>query len=306
MAVRKILLIDDDRLQRRLTEQYLADFRTERFFLECATSYEEGLQRLMQGDYAACLLDYQLGLRDGLALLEEAKRLRCETPVIFLTAESSDRVDIQAMEAGALDYLVKGEITPHGLERSIRYALKLSATLSELRRQATHDELTGLLNRRELGRTLAEEIERSERFGRACAVVMFDVDHFKAINDTHGHLAGDDVLRVVAQRLSSAVRAVDRVARYGGDELAVVLVEVDADAALEVANRLVDCVRRVPIELESGCSVHVTVSAGVATSTHHGETPAGLIAAADRALYQAKRAGRDRAALATAPLALCA
>ena len=149
-----------------------------------------GLARLLTGNYAVCLLDYRLGERDGLQLIREAAESGCRTPIVFLTAESSENVDIQAMEAGALDYLVKGEITPRSLERSLRYALKLGETLEALRRLATRDELTGLANRREYDRILAEEEDRAQRFGQPLSLVIIDLDRFKLVNDTHGHAAG--------------------------------------------------------------------------------------------------------------------
>ncbi len=131
---RKILLIDDDRLQFRLTQANFNNFQGERYELEWAATYEEGLAKLLAGGHAACLLDYQLGERDGLQLIREAVAQGCRTPIVFLTAETAERVDVAAMDAGALDYLVKGEITPRALERSLRYALKLGDTLEALRR----------------------------------------------------------------------------------------------------------------------------------------------------------------------------
>src|SRR4051812_5460805 len=120
--VRKILLVDDDRLQQRLLQQMVANFRDAPFELEEATTYESGLKKLLSGKYAACLLDYRLDDRDGLTLLREARIAGCHTPVIFLTADENGDVDIAAMEAGAVDYLVKGTLTLRLLERSLRYA----------------------------------------------------------------------------------------------------------------------------------------------------------------------------------------
>src|SRR3954462_10899673 len=109
---RKVLLIDDDRLQFRVTQAHFKSFQTDSYELDWASTYDDGLERLMSGVYTACLLDYQLGERDGLQLIREAMARECRTPIVFLTAESGERVDIAAMNAGALDYLVKGEITP--------------------------------------------------------------------------------------------------------------------------------------------------------------------------------------------------
>jgi two-component system, cell cycle response regulator len=212
----KVLVIDDDRLQFRLVQAHFKNFRRGAYELDWSPTYEQGLARLLAGGYAVCLLDFRLGDRDGLQLIREAAEKGCRTPIVFLTAESSENVDIQAMEAGALDYLVKGEITPRMLERSLRYALKLGDTLEALRRLATRDELTGLLNRREFDRILADEEERARRFGHTLGLVIIDIDRFKAVNDAHGHPAGDAVLQEVARRIAGVVRTVDRVARIGG------------------------------------------------------------------------------------------
>ena len=295
----KILIIEDDRLQFRVTERLLANARMARFEVDWAQTFEDGLKRLLTGAYAACLLDYQLGARDGLELLREARAKNCHTPVIFLTADSSERVDEAAMEAGASDYLVKGEITPRMLERSIRYSLKLGEAMRELRRLATRDALTGLLNRRAFDGLLAEEVDRARRLGHPLALVVLDLDHFKTINDTHGQPAGDAVLAAVGKMLEGEVRTIDRVARIGGEEFAVLLMETTGEEGLAVANRLVAAVRGRPVEVAAGVAQTITVSAGVAGLPVYGEGEVVFMAAADRALYQAKNGGRDRAVLAS-------
>lgn len=295
---RRLLLIDDDRLQARLVQQQLRVFRRERFHMEWASTFEEGLARLLSGQHEVCLLDYQLGQRDGLELIRQAKASGCTVPIVFLTAESSSDIDIEAMNAGALDYLVKGEISPSTLERSIRYALKLNETLAELNRLATRDELTGLLNRRELNRILSEESDRSARFGRPFSLVMLDLDRFKSVNDRHGHAGGDLVLQETAKRISKHLRRTDRVARFGGEEMAVLLIELDQDQAAEVAQRLVEEVRSTPYTLKDGTELNVTISAGLATLPIVAKTDLELLEAADTALYQAKKNGRNRLEIA--------
>lgn len=291
---RKILLIDDDRLQFRLTQAHFQSFQTDRYELEWASTFEEGLARLQSGEYAACLLDYQLGPRDGLQLIREAVEGGCRTPIVFLTAETDDRVNIEAMNAGALDYLVKGEFTPRMIERSLRYALKLGDTLEALRRLATRDQLTGLLNRREFDRILSEERERALRFSHSLGLVLVDIDHFKAVNDAHGHPAGDAVLREVARRLQEQLRSVDRVARFGGEEFALILMHTDAAGAAEVAQRACAAIARDPIMAAETVALTVTASAGVAILPQDAEAESSLVAAADKALYAAKQRGRNR------------
>jgi two-component system cell cycle response regulator len=293
--VRRLLLIDDDRLQQRLVQQYVSNFRTGPFELDEATTYEDGLKKLLSGKYAACLLDYRLNDRDGLTLLREARIAECHTPVIFLTADENEDVDIAAMEAGAADYLVKSALTPRLLERSLRYALKLSETLSQLRLLAQRDALTGLHNRREFQRILEEEWDRSVRFKRPFTLVMIDIDHFKKVNDVYGHQTGDEVLRHVASLLAGQVRNVDRVARYGGEEFALLMIETDRKGGIESMQRLGLLLAEMPCYVQkTDLTLPVTLSAGVATSLSDASSASELVAAADKALYAAKAGGRNQ------------
>ncbi len=297
--VRKILLIDDDERQEHLLTLQLAKFRREQFALEYAPTYEAGLKKLLSGNYAVCLLDYHLGERNGLELLRESRISGCDTPILILTADDSDEVDIAAMEAGAVDYLVKAALNTRLLERAIRYALKLEVTLAQLRQLAQRDELTRLLNRREFQRILSEEWERSVRFKRPFALVMVDIDHFKKINDTHGHQVGDEVLRHVASLLAGQVRTVDRVARYGGEEFALVMIETDGKNAAEHIKRLGVLLADLPCMVEGkNLTVEVTLSAGVADSMGGASNAAELVESADKALYAAKKGGRNRIVMA--------
>lgn len=291
---RKILVIDDDRMQLRLMEAMVKNFRSGPFEMDEAATYADGLKKLLSGKYAACLLDYRLGDADGLALLREARIGGCVTPVIVLTADDSEEVDLAAMEAGAVDYLVKGTFTPRLLERAMRYALKLDETLAQLRQLALRDELTKLFNRREFQRILEEEWDRSMRFKRPFVLVMVDIDHFKKINDTHGHQVGDEVLRHVASLLAGQVRNVDRVARYGGEEFALIMVETDRASALESMKRLCALLAETPCVVSNTLTIDVTLSGGIASSLTDANSATALVAAADKALYAAKKAGRNR------------
>ena len=298
-AVRRILLIDDNPLQEMLTERLVKKFRSGPFKLEYVGTYEAGLKELLSGRHAVCLLDYHLGDRDGLALLREARIAGSEVPAIVLTAEDSETVDNAALDAGAVDFLVKTTLTVGELERSIRYALKLNETLSQLRQMAQRDELTRLLNRREFERILVEEWERYIRFDRPFVLVMVDIDHFKRINDTHGHQVGDAVLRHVASLLAGQVRNVDRVARYGGEEFALIMVETDRQTAIESIKRLGVLLAETPCVVGPGdLTIEVTLSAGVACSKPDATSPTELVAVADKALYAAKKGGRNRIVVA--------
>jgi diguanylate cyclase (GGDEF)-like protein len=164
----------------------------------------------------------------------------------------------------------------------------------EIYRLTIVDGLTGLPNRRALDEFLAREVARSARHRRPLSVVLLDVDRFKAVNDTRGHLCGDAALRAVAEALRGVAREEDICARYGGEEFALVLAEADHDAALAAAERARAAVERQAVRFD-GEEVWVTVSAGVATTYGEADTsPAQLLFVADGRLYEAKRAGRNR------------
>jgi diguanylate cyclase (GGDEF)-like protein len=160
-----------------------------------------------------------------------------------------------------------------------------------LRRQATEDDLTGLANHRRFQELLADEVARTGRTGQPLSLVMLDVDNFKAINDVHGHQRGDAVLQAVGAAVRGVCRSTDEPARYGGEELAVVLPATDLEGAYVLAEELRSAVARLQV-LPAGAGP-VTVSVGVAALAP-GDGPGDLIAAADAALYDAKRAGKDR------------
>jgi diguanylate cyclase (GGDEF)-like protein len=163
----------------------------------------------------------------------------------------------------------------------------------EAQRLSITDGLTGLWNYRYFTMTVAKEIERAARFSRPLALLMLDLDHFKGVNDSFGHQRGDAVLVELAGRIRAEVRDVDTVARYGGEEIVVILPETDADGAGQLAERICVAVRRRPFGQPGVPPVHLTVSAGGAVFPAHALSASALLAEADKALYAAKHAGRD-------------
>jgi diguanylate cyclase (GGDEF)-like protein len=170
-------------------------------------------------------------------------------------------------------------------------------------RQAVTDPLTGLWNRRHLAETLGREVDRALRFGEPISLIILDVDDFKQINDREGHLQGDLVLESVADVVRQGIRLIDVAARYGGDELAVILVETEREGALILGERLADRMRATKVPTRGGGSMGVTISLGVATIPDSADDLDSLVDTADRALLRAKRAGKNqiRAAPATRP-----
>ncbi|HEY6059074.1 MAG TPA: diguanylate cyclase [Gemmatimonadales bacterium] len=203
-------------------------------------------------------------------------------------------VDLPVISAGEVGYLT--QVFNHMVVRLREGREALDAANETLRRKneelervSVTDGLTGLFNRRRLMEVLSDETRRSQRLKHTFAALMVDVDHFKKYNDTFGHLEGDGVLTRVATILREATREVDFVARYGGEEFLVMLPETAMPEAQEIAERV-----RSRIAEESFSGRHITVSIGVAEFPLHGQTPEHVIAAADEALYEAKREGRDR------------
>jgi two-component system, cell cycle response regulator len=226
--------------------------------------------------------------------------------IILLTARGHQAEIIQGLEAGADDYVIK-PFDLHELKARVRAGIRilelqeqLVAAREQSRAQATHDSLTGLLNHGAILTVMEKELARSVREGNPVCIMMADIDHFKNVNDTFGHPAGDAVLRETAQKLAASVRPYDSIGRYGGEEFMVVLPGCDLDAAVKRAEIVCDLVCRQPVHV-ADVSIPITMSFGVAAaygSTEHSQ----LLQAADEALYAAKNGGRNRVAAAPNPI----
>jgi len=224
----RVLLVEDDEDDYVLTRDLLAEGFGAPFTVVWASTRAEGLERLTQDQFDVALLDYNLGSATGIDLLREARARGCRTPVIMLTGQDDRATDLNAMHAGAADYLVKGRVTGDMLERAIRYARERHRLLEEISALSLTDELTGLHNRRAFMTMADQRLQLLERGGSLCLLIFADVDGLKAANDTIGHEAGDRLLVEAARALQAAFRRTDLVARMGGDEFVVL-----ADGASE-------------------------------------------------------------------------
>ncbi len=179
------------------------------------------------------------------------------------------------------------------IAQSVATSIENASLYSQMERMAITDGLTGLYNRRGLTQMGQREIDRARRFDRAFSVLMLDLDHFKELNDTHGHAAGDNVLRQLADLLSQLVRSIDVVARYGGEEFTILLPECPHDCGQEVAERLRRAVENTTFQTDAG-ELELSISLGLASGSNMPLDLEALIEAADRALYAAKEAGRNQ------------
>ena len=288
----RILLVEDDDEDFSLTRDMLTEVPGHSYELDWARTCEAGLAAIDSGAHDVCLLDNLLGSHTGLELLGACGGVNAPLPIIMLTGSHDRRIDQATMEAGASDYLLKGQLNPTTLERSIRYATERYRMREKLEQFAKYDSLTGLANRMLFHDFISGAIGRSQRSQRGLALMFLDLDHFKHINDTHGHFVGDALLVEVGLRLKASVRTGDLVARLGGDEFAIVLDDVgSSDDVHTIANNILD-VLRPPCTL-NGHAVRVSTSIGVVLFPTDGDSPDELVKAADSAMYEAKRHGRD-------------
>jgi diguanylate cyclase (GGDEF)-like protein len=302
----RILVIDDDPQTTQIVRTW---FARDPYEILSAEDGENGLRLARSESPDLILLDLRMPGIDGFAV---ARQLKSDpktqaTPVIVLTACRDVDAKVEAFAAGTDDYVTKPfqfeEVDARirsmlrrremlvGLESTIR---ELSDNNEQLEQLLMVDEKTGLYNFREFRRRLLQEWSRALRYGTSLALVFLDIDDFKKLNDTLGHLAGDRVLAEFATLVTGGARANDVAARYGGEEFSVILPHTDVEMALRVAERIRRAVREF-VFLEEDEPVHITVSAGVATypSETGIDSVDDLVRAADLALYQAKDQGKD-------------
>lgn len=269
-----------------------------------ATSGEQALEQCRQHQPDLILLDVVMPGMDGLTMCRILKKDKsmADIPILFVTAHSGDDEETEALDAGAVDFISK-PINPPVVRARVRTHLTLKAQSDILRAMAYVDGLTGLPNRRYFDEEFHNEWRRGQRNGLPLAVMIFDVDFFKLYNDHYGHQEGDLCLKAVARFLCAFPgRGHDRIARYGGEEFVYLLPECDADGARLKAEGIRSGIEALQIpHSESSVSHYVTVSIGFAASIPHANSsPEDLLAQADAALYQAKRAGRNRVMAASA------
>lgn len=299
----KVLIADDEAVSRRLLESSL---RRWGYDVVLASDGLEAARILRSPDAPKLVvLDWLMPGIDGTQLCKEVRQQKQEpyTYILLLTGKRSKVDVVQGLEAGADDYMIKPfdsqelKVRLRTGKRILYLQQQLISARDALRDMATRDSLTGLWNRGAVLDLLNNELARARRQEATVAVIMLDVDHFKRVNDTHGHLVGDEVLRKVAQAMRGATRLYDAVGRYGGEEFLVVLPGCDETNALSHAERQRAAISRVLVDTPAG-PLGVTASLGVAVFDPHVDADTcDIIRTADNALYLAKRNGRDRVEL---------
>jgi two-component system, cell cycle response regulator len=301
---KRVLIAEDDPVSRHLLKSFLVKWG---YDVLVETNGMAAL-RMLEGDETLrlAILDWMMPGLEGVEICRRIRehKNRPYVYVLLLTARSEKRDLLRGLELGADDYLTKPfdseELRARLLvgERILKLQDQLIASREELRFRATHDELTGISNRAAIMEELGSELSRQVREHRSFGIILVDIDHFKNVNDTYGHLCGDEVLQAVTRRMKECIRPYDAIGRYGGEEFLILASNTDAAGTLALAERIRSVVESNPVPTQAG-EVSVTASLGVAISVDaRNADPQMLLRRADKALYRAKDQGRNRCELA--------
>ncbi len=302
----QILVVDDAKENIRVLSSLLREHGQVAFALDGETALEKASQLAPD----LILLDIEMPGMDGMEVL---RRLRADErtqsiPVIFVTGRNEDDDEEAGLKLGAIDYITK-PFKPTIVQARVQnqlllrhYARSLEKANIQLELLANTDPLTGARNRRYFMAQLKTEFGRVVRYQRPCSVLMLDIDHFKSVNDTYGHDAGDEALIAFHQTVLGALRKQDVLARMGGEEFAVLVPETPADRAMVVAEHILKAVRDIEIQTDGG-SFRFTTSIGVSPLESPMPSYDTALKNADQALYTAKQGGRDQACIFTPEMA---
>src|SRR5262245_33512559 len=295
----RVLLVDD----RAASYERVAGLLTTEHTVDVEPNPQEALFHAAETSYDVMIVSLGLENYDGLRLCSQVRSLdRTRGVPILMIAEAEDNARLlRGLEIGVNDYLVrpidKNELLARVRPqiRRKRYTARLRDNVQQSMEMAITDGLTGLYNRRYMESHLSTLVEQAASRGKPLTLLVLDIDYFKSINDTHGHDAGDDVLREFAVRVKKSIRGIDLACRYGGEEFVIVMPETDMAVAALVAERIRRRIAGEPFPISQGSNaIDVTLSIGLAALGSREDTGATILKRADQALYRAKRDGRNR------------
>lgn len=281
----KVLIVDDDENLLKALRRSLRN----KYDVTIASCSKHAVTLVTENEFAVVVSDYQMPDQTGIEFLMEVKGLSPATTRIMLTGQADMGVALDALNKGNVFRFLEKPSSIDDIEKVIDQAIDEYHTFIETQTFMLFDPLTDCFNRKTIMNNLALEIERSNRYKRPLSIAMLDIDHFKSVNDTYGHMAGDEVLQLVVAAIKKQKRQVDFLGRYGGEEFLLIFPEATLIGALKACEKF-----RILIEglsFKNYADLHVTVSLGVAE--YQGEPISELIERADSRLYKGKKSGRN-------------
>ncbi len=295
----KILVVDDEQIDRRIVEKTLIRLGHD---VILADNGEAAWQKIQEEPIRFVITDWNMPLMDGIQLIKKVRATTLPGYVytILVTSNNKDEDIVAGLYAGADDYLTK-PFNPTELEARVAVGERMLAledglmqANNQLEKLAMVDSLTGLLNRRAIYKFARGELERARRVSEPISVIFLDIDKFKEVNDQHGHLTGDEALKLIARIIKERSRAYDSIGRWAGDEFLIVLPGTTATDAEKVARRIIEGIFLTKLALPKGGLLSLSACVGVVTQTKMTGAVAlldDLIQGADEALYRAKETG---------------
>ena len=285
----RILLVEDDPVDAEIFLLRVQSLMPE-MQIEHVTTLESAIAQLHDSNYQVVVSDLDLPDAKGTEAVGKLRSASPNSALVVLSGTENESMAVSALKLGAHDYLFKDRVDGETIRRATRYAVERRDSERRLQQLAQYDQLTGLANRSLFQDRLAHALARARRESGSVSVLFLDLDRFKPVNDTYGHAAGDELLKVIAGRLMETTRESDTVARLGGDEFAIVVESLDKSMVESLARRLISSIRK-PCEIACG-TVEIGASVGGACFPGDGYTVEGLLKAADKAMYLSKELGR--------------
>jgi diguanylate cyclase (GGDEF)-like protein len=302
----KILVCDDDPPDRELIRKCLQQIADREIVLLDVGCIGEIQNALNKRRIDLVLMDSQMPGKSGMEWLAQISKEQL-APVVMLTGSETEQIETQALQEGAISCLSKGSLSVDKLNNAINVALdewarlqQAKADKEELERLAAFDSLTGLYNRQVILGKLRDLINLANRYKDDFSLIMLDIDRFRKVNDTYGHLTGDEVLEKIAALIRGNIRDVDIAGRYGGEEFIIVFPRTNLSSSWVAAERLRSIIENTEVKDPAGNAFAVTVSQGL-VGWERNDDAASLISRADAALHRAKQRGRNRVQILLGP-----
>ena len=288
----RLLLIEDSDIDAMFVSRLLKSNPKVAFEIEHATTLADAMNLLREIEFDASLVDLHLPDAIELEAFEQIRAMDARIPIVVFTASDDETLALRAIESGAQDVMAKGHVTGQMLFRAVRFAIARQLKVMGFKADADTDPLTGMPNRRHLESQFVELHAATKQNNEPLTLALFDIDHFKLVNDEHGHFIGDAVLKEIARLFQSSIEDGMLASRFGGEEFALLMPGSDIERAAVIVEGILDKLAKTPMKLDA-LTISITASAGLIAVEDEESWGAAYIAC-DEALYDAKTSGRNR------------